>query len=323
MRTLSLVLGGWLMSMLPLSVAGAAEDPSPAELLSRLMPPPTPAVGFEDRRSLTDFIRRSTKEKDVAVRALGLANLSRADINGDHCLTHREYSLYLAMWKRWNSSSRAEMVRTIEDYRVVEPKMTDEVMSDTTRSSSVGEMQLLKQRILLSDENKNNSIDLDELKRFDEAWKSYLRIPYPVVKAHLANLLGTLSKCVAAPIQKTEIKNDLQPLLRAQESAAEIQKLIPGLSSYYQMDGKAGVGAFYAELFRHTRQDAYLHQALVLMEDAVKAYRQSGSRSNTLIEGSTGIAFSSLAAYRSTGEKRFLEIAEQLAVVLLVGRIGA
>ena len=153
MRKLSLALGGWLMSMLPLSVASAAEDPSPAELLSRLMPPPTPAVGFEDRRSLADFIRRSTNEKDVAVRALGLSNLGRADINGDHCLTHREYSLYLAMWKRWKSSPRAEMVQTIEDYRSFEPKMTDEVMSYTTRllrqSSSVGEMQLLKQRILL------------------------------------------------------------------------------------------------------------------------------------------------------------------------------
>jgi hypothetical protein len=317
MRKLSLVVGGWLMSMLPLSVAVAAEDPSPAELLSRVMPPPTSAIGFDDSRSLSDFVRRSTKEKDVAVRALGLSNLGRADINGDHCLTHREYSLYLAMWKRWKSSPRAEMVQTIEDYRFVEAKMTDEVMSYTTRllrqSSSVGEMQLLKQRILLSDENKNKSIDLDELKRFEEIWKSYFRIPYPVVKTYLENLLGTLSKCVAAPIQKTEIKNDLQPLLRAQESAAEIQKLLPGLSSYYQMDGKAGVGAFYAELFRHTRQDAYLHQASVLMQDAVDAYRKSGSRSNSLIEGSTGIAFSALAAYRSTGEKRFLEIAEQLA----------
>ena len=83
------------MSMFPLPVAVAAEDSSPAELLSRVMPPPTPAIGFEDRRSLTDFVRRSTKEKDVAVRALGLSNLGRADINGDHCLTHREYSLYL------------------------------------------------------------------------------------------------------------------------------------------------------------------------------------------------------------------------------------
>jgi len=119
--------------MLALPVAAAAEDPSPAELLSRVMPPLTPAVGFEDRRSLTDFIRRSTKEKDVAVRALGLSNLGRADINGDHCLTRREYDLYLAMWKRWKSSPRAEMVRTIEDYRYSEAKATGEVMSYTTQ----------------------------------------------------------------------------------------------------------------------------------------------------------------------------------------------
>src|SRR5215471_7387997 len=109
MRKLSLVLGGWLISMLPFPVAVAAEDPSPAELLSRVMPPLTPAVGFEDRRSLTDFIRRSTREEDVAVRALGLSNLGRADINGDRCVTRREYDLYLAMWKRWKSSPRAEM----------------------------------------------------------------------------------------------------------------------------------------------------------------------------------------------------------------------
>ena len=196
MRKWGLVLGGWLMSMLPLSAAVAAEDPSPTEILSRLMPPPTPAIGFEDRGSLTDFIRRSTNEKDVAVRALSLSNLGRADINGDHCLTHREYSLYLAMWKRWKSSPRAEMVQTIEDYRSAEPKVTDEGMSYTTRllrqSSSVGEMQLIKQRILLSDENKNQSIDLGELKRFEEIWKSYLRIPHPVVKAYLENLLGTV-----------------------------------------------------------------------------------------------------------------------------------
>lgn len=202
MRRLRLVLGGWLMSMLPLSVAGAAEDPSPAELLSRVMPPPTPAVGFEDPRSLTDFIRRSAKERDVAVRALGLSNLGRADINGDHCLTHREYSLYLAMWKRWKSSPRAEMVQTIENYRSYEPKMTDEAMSYTTRllrqSSSVGAMRLLMQHILLADENKNKSIDLDELKRFETIWKSYLRIPYPAVQAHLDHLLGTLGKCVVA-----------------------------------------------------------------------------------------------------------------------------
>ena len=115
MRKLSLVVGGWLMSMLPLSVAVAAEDPSPAEILSRVMPPPTPAVGFEDRRSLTDFIRRSTQEKDVAVRALAVSDLGRADINGDHCLTDREYSLYLAAWKRWHASPRAETVRAIEE----------------------------------------------------------------------------------------------------------------------------------------------------------------------------------------------------------------
>jgi hypothetical protein len=149
------------MSMFALPVAAAAEDSSPAELLSRVMPPPTSAVGFEDRRSLMDFVRRSTKEKDVAVRALGLSNLGRADINGDHCLTHREYSLYLAMWKRWKSSPRAEWIQTLENYRFVEAKMTDDVMSCTTRllrqSSSVGEMQLLKHRILLSDENKNRS----------------------------------------------------------------------------------------------------------------------------------------------------------------------
>jgi len=223
---LSLVVGGWLLSMLPLPAAAAAEDQSPAELLSRVMPPPAPAVGFEDRRSLTDFIRRSTKEKDVAVRALGLSSLGRADINGDHCLTDREYGLYLAMWKRWKSSPRAEMVQAIEDYRFVEAKMTDEVTSYTARllrqSSSVGEMQLLKQRILSADENKNQSVDLDELKRFEEIWKSYLRLPYPAVNAYLETLLGTLHTCVAAPTQKIEIKNDLQPLLRAQESAAEI-----------------------------------------------------------------------------------------------------
>jgi len=313
----SFVLAGWLMSMFALPVAAAAENPSPAEILSRVMPPPTPAIGFDDPRSRSDFVRRSTKEKDVAVRALSLSYLGRADINGDHCLTRHEYSLYLAMWRRWKSSPRADRVQAIEDYRSDEAKMTDEVMSYTTRllrqSTSLGEMQLLKRLILLSDENKNNSIDLDELKRFEEIWKSYLRIPYPVVKAHLENLLGTMSQCMAAPTQKTEINDNLQPLLRAQEVAAEIQKLLPSLSSYYQMDGKAGVGAFYAELFRHTRQDAHLKQALVLVEDAVNAYRKSGSRSNTLIEGSTGIAFSALAAYRSTGEKRFLEIAEQLA----------
>jgi lantibiotic modifying enzyme len=317
MNKRSFVLAVWLMSMFALPVAAAAEDPSPAEILSRVMPPPTPAIGFDDPRSLSDFVRRSTKEKDVAVRALSLSNLDRADINGDRCLTRREYGLYLAMWKRWKSSPRADRVQAIEDYRFVEAKMTDEVMSYTTqllrRSTSLGEMQLLKRRILVSDENKNKSIDLDELKRVEALWKSYLRIPYPVVKAHLENLLGTMSKCVAAPTQKTEINSNLQPLLRAQEVAAEIQKVLPSLSSYYQMDGKAGVGAFYAELFRHTRQDAYLRQASVLVEDAVNAYRKSGSRSNTLIEGSTGIAFSALAAYRSTGERRFLEIAEQLA----------
>jgi lanthionine synthetase-like protein len=316
-RKLSMVLGGWAMSMLSVPGALAAEDPSPAELLSRVMPPLRPAVGFEDRRSLTDFIRRSTREKDVAVRALGLSSLGRADINGDHCVSRREYDLYLAMWKRWRSSPRAEMVQTIEDYRSVEAKMTDEVTSYATQllrqGSSTGEMQLLKQRILLSDENKNNAIDLDELKRFEEIWKSYLRIPYAVVKAYLDESLGTLSTCVAARIQKTEIKGDLQPLLQAQELAAEIEKLLPGLTSYYQMDGKPGVGAFYAELFRQTGKDAYLTQALVLMEDAVTAYRKSGSQSNTLIEGSAGIAFSALSAYRSTGEKRFVELAEQLA----------
>ena len=59
--------------------------------------------------------------------------------------------------------------------------------------------------------------------------------------------------------------------------------------------------------------EALLKQALALLEDAVSAYRKSGSRSNTLIEGSTAVAFPALAAYRSTGEQRFLEIAEQLA----------
>ena len=59
--------------------------------------------------------------------------------------------------------------------------------------------------------------------------------------------------------------------------------------------------------------EALLKQALALLEDAVSAYRKSGSRSNTLIEGSTAVAFPALAAYRSTGERRFLEIAEQLA----------
>jgi lantibiotic modifying enzyme len=318
MRKLSLVLGGWLMSMFPLPVAVAAEDPSPAEILLRVMPPPTPAIGFGDPRSLSDFVRRSTKEKDVAVRALSLSNLGRADINGDRCLTRHEYGLYLAMWKRWKSSPRANMVQAIEGYRSYEPKMTDEVMSYATQllrpSTSLGQMQLLKRHILVSDENKNKSIDMDELKRFEEIWRSYLRIPYPTVKAHLENLLGTMSKCVAAPIQKTAIDTNLQPLLRAQEVASEIQKLLPSVSSYYQMDGKAGIGAFYAELFRHTGQDAYLKQALALIEDAVSAYRKSGNRNNTLIEGSTGIAFSALAAYRSTGEKRFLDIAEQLAV---------
>jgi len=319
MSKLSFVLAGWLISMSALPVAAAAEDPSPAELLSRVMPPPKPAIGFDDPSSLSDFLRRSTKEKDVAVRALSLSNLGRADINGDRCLTRHEYGLYLAMWKRWKSSPRAERVQAIEDYRlrVDEPKMTDEVMSYTTQllrqSPSPGEMQLLKRLILVSDENKNKFVDLDEVKRFEEIWKSYLRIPYPAVKAHLENLLGAVSKCVAVPTQKAEINDNLQPLLRAQEVAAEIQKLLPSLSSYYQMDGKAGVGAFYAELFRHTRQDAHLKQALALVEDAVNAYRKSDSRSNTLIEGSTGIAFSALAAYRSTGEERFLEIAEQLA----------
>jgi len=90
------------------------------------------------------------------------------------------------------------MVRAIEDYRFVEAKMTDDVISYTTRllrqSSSVGEMQLLKQRILLSDENGDKSIELDELKRFEESGKSYLRIPHPVVKAYLESLLGTLSR---------------------------------------------------------------------------------------------------------------------------------
>src|SRR6478736_5310619 len=143
MRRPGLVLGGWLLSMLSLPAAVAAGDPSSAEILSRVMPPPTSAVGFEDRRSLTDFIRRSTKEKDAAVRALGLSSLGRADINGDHCLTDREYGLYLAMWKRWRSSPRAEMVQAIEDYRFVEAKMTDEVMRYANQllrqSSSVGE----------------------------------------------------------------------------------------------------------------------------------------------------------------------------------------
>src|SRR4029078_5717207 len=137
---------------------------------------------------------------------------------GDHCLTDREYGLYLAMWKRWRSSPRAEMVQAIEDYRFVEAKMTDEVVRYANQllrqSSSVGEMQLLKQRVLLADENKNQSIDLDELKRFEEIWSAYLRLPHPVVSAHLDSQLGTLSTCVAAPIKKTEIKDDLQPLLR-------------------------------------------------------------------------------------------------------------
>jgi hypothetical protein len=315
---LSFVLGSWLMSTVPLSVAVAAEDPSPADVLSRVMPLPTPPIGFEDRRSLTDFIRRSRREKDVAVRALALSNLGRADIDGDHCLTAREYRLYLAMWMRWHASPRAEMVRAIEDYRSFETaKMTEEVVRYANqllqRSSSVGEMQLLKGGIVLSDENKNNSIDLDELKRFEALWRSYLRIPRPRVNDYLANLLGTLSICGAAPVPQTEIKKDLQPLLRAQEAAARIQKLLPSLTSYYQMDGSAGVGAFYAELFRHTRQDGYLKQASALLDEAVNAYRKSGSQSNTLIEGSTGIAFSALAAYRSTGKRRFLEIAEQLA----------
>src|SRR5437764_14276807 len=112
MRKWSLVLGGWLMSMLPLSVAVAAEDPSPAEILSRVMPPPTPAIGFEDPGSLTDFIRRSTKEKDVAVRGLSLSNLGRADINGDHCLTHREYSLRWQKLFSHASSGRFGMAKT-------------------------------------------------------------------------------------------------------------------------------------------------------------------------------------------------------------------
>src|SRR3954447_9593739 len=117
MNKRSFVLAGWLMLMFALPVAAAAEDPSPAELLSRVMPLPTPAIGFADPRSLSDFVHRSTKEKDVAVRALGLSNLGAADINGDRCLTRHEYSLYLAMWKRWQSSPRANRVEAIEDYR--------------------------------------------------------------------------------------------------------------------------------------------------------------------------------------------------------------
>lgn len=313
----SFVLAVWSMSMFALPVAAAAEDPSPAEILSRVMSPPTPAIAFEDPRSLSDFVRRSTKEEDVAVRALSLSNLVRADIDGDGCLTRREYGLYLAMWKRWRSAPRAEMVRTIEEFRSVEPKMTDEATSHTARrlrqSSSVGEKRLLEQHILLSDANKDNSIDLDEVKRFESIWSSYLRIPRSVVQAHLDRLLGALGKCMAAPPQTIEVDKNLHPLVQAEEMVAEIESLLPGVSSYYQMDGKAGIGAFYAELFHHTRQDAHLKQALVLVEDAVKAYRKSGSQSNSLIEGSTGIAFSALAAYRSTGERRFLEIAEQLA----------
>ena len=196
--------------------------------------------------------------------------------------------------------------------------MTDEVMSHATQllrqSASLGEMHLLKRLIITTaDANKNKAIDLDELKRFQEVWRSYLSIPPSAVRAHLDDLIEATSKCTAAAISKTEIDDNLQPLLRAQEVAAEIDRLLPGLTSYYQMDGKAGIGAFYAELFRHTRRAAHLKQALILVEGAVDAYRKSGSRNNTLIAGSTGIAFSALAAYRSTGEKRFLEIAEQLA----------
>ena len=122
-----------MLSMLSLPAAVAAGDPSSAEILSRVMPPPTSAVGFEDRRSLTDFIRRSTKEKDAAVRALGLSSLGRADINGDHCLTDREYGLYLAMWKRWRSSPRAEMVQAIDP----------EVLDTLSRQTGLSRQELL------------------------------------------------------------------------------------------------------------------------------------------------------------------------------------
>src|SRR4051812_16728276 len=93
----SFVLAACLMSMFSFSVAAAAEDVASAERLARVMLPPAPAIGFDDPRSLSDFVRRSTKEKDVAVRALGLSSLGRADTNGERCLTRHEYNPYLAM----------------------------------------------------------------------------------------------------------------------------------------------------------------------------------------------------------------------------------
>jgi len=91
------VLAVCLIPMGALPVAAAADDPPAAQVLARVMAPPTPAIGFDDPRSLSDFVRRSAKEKDVAVRALSLSNLGRADINGDRCLTRHEYGLYVAM----------------------------------------------------------------------------------------------------------------------------------------------------------------------------------------------------------------------------------
>lgn len=319
------ILRGWLVSMVVSPVVVAAENPSPAEILSRVMPPPIPAVGFEDSRSLSDFVRRSRREKDVAVRALSLSSLGRADIDGDGCLTPHEYGLHLATWRRWRASQRADMVRAIEGYRSLEPMMSDEAMRYTARllrrARSLGEMHLLKRLlIMVPDENGNKSIDIEELERFEDTWRAYLQVRYPAVNAHLDGLVGRIGKCVVVPGQKADVNDELQPLLRAREVAAEIQKLLPGLSSYYHRDGVPGIGAFYAELFRHTGQELHLKQALTLVEKAVDAYRKSGSQNNTLIEGSTGIAFSALAAYRSTGEKRFLEIAEELAAEIGAAR---
>ena len=256
MRKRSLVLGGWLMSMLPLPVAAAAEDPSPAELLSRVMPPLTPAVGFEDRRSLTDFIRRSTKEKDVAVRALGLSNLGRADINGDHCLTRREYDLYLAMWKRWKSSPRAEMVRTIEDYRYSEAKTTGEVMSYTTQllrqTSSIGEMRLLKEHILLSDENKNKSIELDEVKRFEAIWKFGNFYQWSHGSPGIGHLFIAL--------------DEIDPNARWKRGlAGSIASTSRDGPTFRGIDGnciRSGQGELLVEAYRATRKEAYFQEAL-------------------------------------------------------------
>lgn len=81
----------------------------------------------------------------------------------------------------------------------------------------------------------------------------------------------------------------------------------------YLYNGTCGIAAFLAELFRHTRDEKYLHAAIRSMDALDEAVAGEPPISYAFYSGQMSLSFTQLRLYQVTGQPRFLDRALALA----------